>query len=306
MANDMTEGLFPISAVSESTGVNSITLRAWERRYGLIKPARTETGHRLYSKEDIETIHQILQLLDEGVAISRVKQALQMAEKKTTNEFTTSKGPWEHYQETMLRGVAQFDEAVLENTYNEVMSLYPVDVVTRQLLLPLLAQLGQRWQNEATGIAEEHFFSVFMRNKLGARFHHRNIQNTGPRLVAACLPGEHHEFGLLLFSLAAHSRGYRIVLLGADLPIAQIPAVVERTQSQGVVLSGSIEYDADVLSHELKLLNKHCHVPVYVGGSCARQYHDRISAAGAIPLCDDLTASLHILHSQLPSIQPKV
>lgn len=298
----MTNGLFPISAVSAATGVNSITLRAWERRYGLINPSRTDTGHRLYSEDDIATIRQILQLIGEGVAISRVKQALSVNE-TTTSEPAPSEGPWAHYRENMLRGVAQFDETVLEATYNEVMSLYPVDVVTRQLLLPLLEQLGQRWQSEVTGIAEEHFFSVYMRNKLGARFHHRNAQNTGPRLVAACLPGEHHEFGLLLFSLAAHSRGYRIVLLGADLPISQIPAVVERTQSEAVVLSGSVEYDPQTLSEELKMLQKNCKAPVYVGGTCAQQYGDRIKATGAVPLGADLSSSLHLLNSQLPTTQ---
>lgn len=301
MTAQMHNGLFPISAVSTATGVNSVTLRAWERRYGLLKPVRTEAGHRLYNDEDIERIRLILQLLDEGIAISRVKEALRIAAERERGEAPTETGPWTQYQETMLRGVAEFDEGVLESVYNEAMSLYPVDVVTRQLLLPLLEQLGQRWAKESTGIAEEHFFSVYMRNKLGARFHHRNLQNTGPRLVAACLPGEQHEFGLLLFSLAAHSRGYRVILLGSDMPIAQLPAVVKRTHSQGVVLSGSVECDEATLQTELKLLIRDCRVPVYVGGSSAQRYRHVIEQAGAIVLGSDLTLGLHHLGKQLPS-----
>lgn len=301
MTSEMHSGLFPISAVSSATGVNSVTLRAWERRYGLLKPVRTDAGHRLYTEEDIERIKLILQLLDEGIAISRVKEALRIAAERERGESPAETGPWTHYQQTMLRGVADFDEAVLENIYNEAMSLYPVDVVTRQLLMPLLEQLGQRWEKEITGIAEEHFFSVYMRNKLGARFHHRNLQNTGPRLVAACLPGEQHEFGLLLFSLAAHARGYRIILLGSDMPISQLPAVVKRTHSQGVVLSGSVECDEAELQTELKLLIRECRVPVYIGGTSSTRYRQAIEEAGAIALGADLTIGLHNLGKQLPA-----
>ncbi|MEJ2397524.1 MAG: MerR family transcriptional regulator [Gammaproteobacteria bacterium] len=294
-------GLFPISAVSTATGVNSVTLRAWERRYGLLQPTRTESGHRLYTEEDIERIRLILQLLDEGIAISRVKAALQLAAEREEAASDTDVQPWQLYQQTMLRGISEFDEAVLERVYNEAMSLYPVDVVTRQLLLPLLKILGDRWDREISGIAEEHFFSVFMRNKLGARFHHRNLQNTGPRLVAACLPGEQHEFGLLLFCLAAHSRGYRIVLLGSDLPISQLPAVVKRTQSQGVVLSGSVECDEASLTAELRMLIHAAKVPVFVGGTSATEHRDAIEQAGAVALGTDLAEGVRHLNKLIPA-----
>ena len=79
MESGQQQGLFPIGTVSSVTGVNSVTLRAWERRYGLIKPTRTDSGHRLYSDEDIERIKLILELLDEGIAISRVKEALKIS-----------------------------------------------------------------------------------------------------------------------------------------------------------------------------------------------------------------------------------
>jgi len=306
MATPANNGLFPISAVSTATGVNSVTLRAWERRYGLIKPHRTPSGHRLYTEADIDQVRQILQLLDEGVAISRVKEGLRLAAERERGEVPEGTGPWPHYQQTMLRGVAAFDEAVLENVYSETMSLYPVDVVTRQLLLPLLELLGERWSREITGVAEEHFFSVFMRNKLGARFHHRNLVNTGPRLVAACLPGEQHEFGLLLFSLLAHSRGYRIILLGSDMPIAQLPAVVKRTHSEAVVLSGSVECDEQRLHSDLKMLINDCKVPVYVGGHSALKYRQAIENAGALALGPDLGQGLHQLNKQIPAVSRAV
>jgi len=299
MVIEQPQGLFPISTVSTMTGVNPVTLRAWERRYGLIKPNRTESGHRLYSDEDVERIKLILQLIDEGIAISRVKEALKIASEDQQKDLDGS-SHWTQYQEDMLRGVNNFDEAVLEATYNEAMSLYPVDVVTKQLLLPLLEKLGQRWMHVSTGVAEEHFFSVFMRNKLGARFHHQNQKNRGPRLIAACLPGEQHEFGLLLFSLAAHARGYRIILLGADMPIEQLAEVVHRSNSDGVVLSSSVTIEEEKLHTQLKKLIEDTNVPVWVGGKTSDRLSDEIESSGAHVLGHDLIVGMHKIHQILP------
>ena len=289
-------GLYPIGTVSEITGVNAVTLRAWERRYGLIQPERTPKGHRLYSQTDVDKIQQIVEELGKGIAISRVAEALHTLPALENSEADV----WERYRTRMIDAVSQFDESVLDAVYNEAMSLYPVDIVTRQLLTPLLKHLGERWQSTQGSVAEEHFFSVFMRNKLGARFHHRNMRNTGPCLIAACLPGEHHEFGLLLFALAAHARGYRLILLGANMPLTELPHVIQRTQSDGIVLSGSIEMDTASFRAEMQNLVEASSIPVFVGGRVAEDYHYAIAAAGATPLHEDLFATLRTIGSILP------
>jgi len=289
-------GLYPIGTVSEITGVNAVTLRAWERRYGLIQPERTPKGHRMYSQTDVDKIQHILEQLSKGIAVSRVAESLhaQPSSEKTEEDI------WERYRVRMIEAISRFDENVLDSVYNEAMSLYPVDIVTRQLLTPLLKDLGERWQSTQGSVAEEHFFSVFMRNKLGARFHHRNMRNTGPCLIAACLPGEHHEFGLLLFALAAHARGYRLILLGANMPLAELPHVIHRTRSDGIVLSGSIQLDANTFKTELENLAQVSNIPVFVGGHVAEDYRDAIDAAGATPLHEDLFATLRTIGSALP------
>ena len=279
------------------TGVNSVTLRAWERRYGLIKPQRTESGHRVYSNNDIEHIKNILKMLDSGIAISRVKDALGVESEKPNNIPTSH---WLKYTDDMLRAVYNFDELILDSVYNEAMSLYPVDIVTRELLLPLLEKLGQRWMHVITGIAEEHFFSSFMRNKLGARFHHRNQQNTGPQIVAACLPGEQHEFGLLLLSLAAHARGYRIILLGADMPLNQLAEVVHRSNSNGIILSGSHKNENKQLTDELIDLVRDSDVPVFIGGKVTKDLQQEIEFSGAISIGEDITEGLQTIGKHLP------
>ncbi len=280
--------LYPIRTVATLTGVNAITLRAWERRYGLIKPKRTAKGHRLYSREEIDLINHVVALIDSGVPISQVPIALQAEKAAGETEVGDIAEPWREYRERMLTAVLQFDEAELEDTYNEVLSLYPVHVATRRLLVPLLTELGERWQNTEGGIAEEHFFAVYMRNKLGARFHHRGRNNRGPRLLLACMPGEQHEIGLLLFALSAHDRGYQLIVMGADMPLPDLTVAARRIHSDAIVLSSSVNPGPSVLEEDLPRLVADTGLPVFVGGPVSVRHSDAIRQAGAVPLGDDV------------------
>lgn len=281
-----TTELYPIRTVASLTGVNPITLRAWERRYGLIRPTRTESGHRLYTREQIEQIHRVLALLDKGIPISQVRPVLEG--RVETTAATVASGPWPRYLERMIAAIVRFDEYALEDTYNEALALYPTELVTRRLLLPLLEELGKRWQSAEGSVAEEHFFGVYMRNKLGARFHHRPRRTSGPKLLIACLPGELHEIGALLFALAVQELGYRIVLLGANTPLEDLPVVVRRAAIDAIVLSGSIEPAPGLLEDGLPKLVAAVRVPVCVGGLTSVKHRDAIVAAGAQPMGADV------------------
>jgi DNA-binding transcriptional MerR regulator len=292
-------GLVPIRTVSSLTGVNSVTLRAWERRYDLIKPIRTPKGHRLYTMADVALIDQVVSLLDHGMSIGQVRQVLDADKAQPEPVAGPDFDPWLNCRRQLLRAIAAFDDGDLNEIYNEVLSLYPVDIVTSRLIVPLLRELGERWAQGLGSIAEEHFFSVFLRNKLGARFHHLSRDRQGPKLLAACLPGEQHEVGLLLFALAALDWDYRVVLLGPNTPLGELPPVVARAAIQAIVLSGSLEVPARVVEEELPPLCRTVAVPVFVGGRITERHRDAIAAAGAIPLESDLNLALRGIDSTL-------
>ena len=298
---DQSSASYPIGTVCSMTGVNPVTLRAWERRYGLIRPHRTAKGHRLYSMEDVERIREVLRLVEEGALISQVRGLLASNEAPPVDE--AREGTWTSYRDRMIAAIAGFDENRLEQVYNEAMALYPVEVVTRQLLVPLLQELGRRWENATGSVAEEHFFGVYMRNKLGARFHHRQGNPQGPRLLVACLQGELHEIGALLFSLAAHDRGFQIVLLGADMPMEELPTVVRRAHCDAIVLSGSIEPKPELLSESLPRLVTEADVPVFLGGETASRHRESIVAAGARAIGNDLVLGLRDLDRELGAMR---
>jgi len=299
LATDQPE-LYPIRTVSTLTGVNPITLRAWERRYGLIKPVRTESGHRLYTRDDIDTIHRIVALLDKGVAISQVRHAL--VAHVATPAITERADPWDKTRAQMITAISQFDEERIEELYNEIHALYPADLVLRKVLLPLLVELGTRWESAEGSVAEEHFFGMYLRNKLGARFHHRHRHTSGPKLLAACLPGEQHEIGLLLFALAANDAGFRLVLLGADMPLDELPHAARRARCDAIVLSGSIEPKPELLTDVLPTLMAAVDVPVFVGGLTSVRHRDAINAAGALALGNDIPAGLKRIGDRLADV----
>jgi methanogenic corrinoid protein MtbC1 len=242
----------------------------------------------------------VLGLLDKGISIGQVKEYLQGKSAKETNE--SAAGPWAGYQRRMLNAIVRFDADALDQTYNDALSLYPIDLVTRRMILPLLKSLGSRWADQEGSVAEEHFFGAYLRNKLGAQFHHHSGAKSGPLLVAACLPGEQHEIGLMLFCLSALNQGYRLVYLGADTPFSELKSPVERSGADGVLLSGSIESGETDLSNGLATLVKSVEVPVFVGGRAAIKHTDEIISAGAVPLGSDIAQGLKKMEVIFPAM----
>lgn len=290
--------LYPIRTVADLTGVNPITLRAWERRYGLLEPVRKESGHRLYSQEHVDLINRVVGLLDRGMRIGQVKQHLEAQQAR--EQGAHGEDVWQRHINHMIAAVIRFDEAGLEETYGEALSYYPVETVTERLLQPLLAELGRRWQDGEGTVAEEHFFGFYLRNKLGARFHHRSRAGRGPRLLMACLPGDRHETGLLLFALAASNSGYQTILLGADMPLEELPAAVRKTGCAALVLAGLVKPSDEVLERQLPRLTKEVDVPVFLGGRASSVASDALRRAGIGTLGIDVSQGLQRLRDRVP------
>jgi methanogenic corrinoid protein MtbC1 len=192
----------------------------------------------------------------------------------------------------MVAAIISFDEDRLEEIYNEALSLYPIGTVTQKLMTPLLVELGLRWEIGEGSIAEEHFFAFYLRNKLGARYHHRSRGNRGPLLLIAGLPGEYHEIGLLLFSLAAHESGYRVIPLGANMPLPELASVAQKKDCQAIVLSGAIEIPKKVQEKDLPELVRAAGVPVLIGGLSSVYSCNAIDHAGAEALGRDIDHGL--------------
>jgi methanogenic corrinoid protein MtbC1 len=199
----------------------------------------------------------------------------------------------------VIAAVARFDEAALDALYESALALQPIEAVTRKLMVPVLEELGARWEATEGAIAEEHFFTTYTRNKLGARLHHR--RRTAPRfkLMCACAPGEQHEIGVLLFALAAHDHNVGCVLLGADMPVPELMTACERARCDGVVISMSIEPRTAWLAEDLPRWAKKISKPVFVGGRASLAHADAVSRAAAMAIGTDISQGLKRIVSAL-------
>jgi len=138
--NQQPENQFPIRQLSARTQVNTVTLRAWERRYGLLKPQRTEKGHRLYSEKDVVTIERILTIVARGVPIGKVKTLLQSD--VTVDEEVIETGSWQHEVAELIAAVELFSVSKVEHLIHNAFANYPANICRERLLQPLFSELS--------------------------------------------------------------------------------------------------------------------------------------------------------------------
>ena len=226
------EGWLPIREVARQTGVNAVTLRAWERRYGLIVPQRTPKGHRLFSDEHVQRILTILTWLNRGVAVSQVKQLLDSPQALSESV----ENDWQVLCNTLLQSVTSLNERTLDDSVNQAIALYPPRTLCEQLLMPLLAELEQRWQGQFGAQMERVFFYSWLRSKFGARIYHNNRQlRTAPLLLInhSDLPLEPH---LWLTAWLISSADCPVEVFDWPLPAGELALAVDHLQARGVLL----------------------------------------------------------------------
>jgi len=306
---------FPIRVLAEKTTVGTSTLRAWERRYGLIHPERTPKGHRLYSASDVKRVLKILDLLNDGHNLPSIAEMLNIENTSTdyldideslsSTRSSSGKTPmasiWDEYIARTLEAASDFNIERIDAIYNEASSLYPVDMVTDRLIQPTIVALGTRWKDHPeSGIAEEHFFTSWLKNRLGARFHHSYTQARGARIICACVPGSFHEIGLMLFALSALARGYRVLYFGADLPFDQLSYITQRSAAKAVVLSAQTVIDENA-KDGLNTLPKELNIPVFIGGPDELIDTEDFQSNGGILLGSNVSVALKVFESHVPA-----
>ena len=219
-----------MESAARRTGVATELLRAWERRYGLLTPDRTESGYRLYSDDDVHRVRRMRELLATGLsAAEAARQAV--SEPPAPAELAPAAASME-----LRYALERLDDADAHAAFDRLLADYSADAVLSGVVLPLLRELGTGWERGEISVAQEHFASNLLRGRLLglARGWDRGA---GPRAVLACPPGERHDLGLVVFGLALRELGWRITFLGADTPPDTLDETVRRLQPQALVLA---------------------------------------------------------------------
>lgn len=229
------QGWLPIREVTRQTGVNAVTLRAWERRYGLIVPQRTAKGHRLFSNEHVQRILKILTWLDRGVAVSQVKHLLD-AEPAPSEP---AHNDWHLQRQRLVQAISQLAERQVDESFNQAMALYPPRTLCEHLLLPLLGELEQRWQGRFGMRMERVFFHSWLRSKFAVRVYHNNRQLQGTPLLLinhSDLPLEPH---LWLCAWLISNADCPVEVFDWPLPPGELALAAEHLKARGVLLYSS-------------------------------------------------------------------
>jgi DNA-binding transcriptional MerR regulator len=230
------QGQLRIGELSRRSGVSNELLRAWERRYGLLHPTRSDGGYRLYSAQDERRVAAMRAHLERGLSAA---EAARLTLDEDAADAPSSTTP------VLARGVEQLraaldelDEAGAHAALDRLLAELSVETVLREAVLPYLRELGDRWERGDASVGQEHFASGVLRGRLLglARGWGRGGRAHG---LLACAPGEHHELALIAFGLALRDRNWRITYLGPDTPLDTITEIAEALAPDAVVIAAT-------------------------------------------------------------------
>ncbi len=257
----MARGKYTVNEVEERTGVPATTLRQWERRYGVPKPERSESGYRLYSDDDIADIRAIKAHVDDGVPASR---AAEMVGRRVADP--QGPRPLQELSRELVAALVDLDDGQADRVIAEAHALYPVENVVLELFQPTMIEMGTLWHDGVINTTTEHFASSYVHGRLRQLMGLAGSNRGGHRVIVACAPHDQHELGALVLALLLRRSGYQVYYVGANTPVEDLAAMAHAVQPISVMISAS-SIDA---VHEL--MNKRGHLQgvaplLFLGGN---------------------------------------
>ena len=298
--------MYTIKQTAALTGIHEPTLRAWERRYAVVVPARSDGGYRLYDDEAIETLRAMRRLVEAGWAPAQAAETVRhgtvtdtltdtvagrsLAPRAVTPASVDALSALEDF----LASAAALDTAGIDDSLDRGMSLGSFEHVVDTWLCPALEALGEGWARGEIDVAGEHAASHAVHRRLSAAFEAAGSRSRGPSVVVGLPPGSQHELGALAFATAIRRLGLDVLYLGANVPLASWDAAVTHRCADAAVLSVVTPDDrAPAAGVTRRLLADHSGILVGTGGA---------SAAGAAPGVHELDLSITMAARRLEDL----
>jgi DNA-binding transcriptional MerR regulator len=274
------EPFFNLKAVIQQTGLKPDTLRAWERRYGLPAPERSEGGHRLYSRRDIDTIKWLMARQQEGLSISRAVELWQQVESSGQDPLraplpiatrTPALAPQvlgetiTELRTNWIDACLRYDEGQAKQIMTQAFALYPPEVISVELLQKAVAEIGEGWYKGDVTVQQEHFCSGLAIRRLEALIMGAAAPTRPGRVLAACPPGENHVIGLLILTFLLRRRGWEVIYLGANVPRDRLETTILVAEPQLVLLAAQQLHSAATLLEMAAVLERE-EIPLAYGG----------------------------------------
>jgi len=225
-----------IGELARRTGVSTDLLRAWERRYGLLRPVRTDGGFRLYGEDDVQRVAAMRTHLGAGVAAAEAAGLARNAPGVQSGRVV------DRPADALLDALVRFDEADAHAEVDRLLASLTLQSVLVDAVFPALREIGAQWERGELTVAHEHFASALLRGRLLGLARGWG-SGLGPQALLACLPGELHDLALIGFGLALRAHGWRITFLGADTPVDTLADAVRELDPDVVVLAATLRAD---------------------------------------------------------------
>ena len=285
----------PMRIVVLRTGLTPDLLRAWEKRYAVVTPTRSDGGQRMYSDADVERLTLLMRAVSGGRAISQVaklpmRELCAIVEQDEDSVRATpapaaalSSDARESMLAAMLLAVERLDAEKLESTLRGAALQLGMDDMLDGVIAPLLLTIGSRWHEGLLRPAHEHLASAVVRRTLAWMMENGAPAATAPSLVVATLAGQTHELGAMLAAAAASSHGWRVMYLGVNLPTDDIALAANHTRASAVALSFVYPTDDPAIAGALRGLRSAlpASTTIIAGGSAAPSYAAALAAVGA-------------------------
>ena len=287
-----------IRVVSRRTGLSAHVIRIWEKRYGAVEPARTDTNRRLYSEEQIERLSLLRELTRAGHSIGVVAKLPTEELRKLAVE---APGDNRHAARTLtaaagttpvvdecIAAVKRLDSRALEDTLKRGATELGAHGLLQRVIAPLTQTIGELWRDGSITAAHEHFASAVIRIFLGHAAQPFAGSENAPVLVVATPSGQLHELGALLVGAAAANLGWHVIYLGASLPAAEIAGAARQNRARAVALSLVYPEDDPRLEGELARLREllPSETVLLTGGRAMPAYREALDSVGALQVKD--------------------
>jgi MerR family transcriptional regulator, light-induced transcriptional regulator len=297
------QGLLQIGDLARRVGVGVDTLRAWERRYGLLHPQRSTGGFRLYSAADEATVRTMLAEMRRGFSPAQAAKLALSHQGPLSGSVPADEAATPAEQErsvALRRGLREallaFDGRRAHELIDALFAEFTLNAVLDDVLLPCLRDLGDLWEAGEVSVAQEHFASSLIRERLLGLARQWDY-GRGPRAVLACPPGERHDIALICFGLALGAAGWRILFLGPDTPIDTLAGVSEALDADVFVLAATTPARFAAVTDGLRALA--AARPLLLAGAGATAA--AADACGARLLAETPVAAADLVASDIPA-----
>ncbi len=285
---------YPIKVVSQMTGLSAFVIRAWEKRYNVVTPSRTETNRRLYTEDDIEKLKLLNEAVHSGhniggvanLSIDELQSVLirnhvpSTAKNESLNEAIANTNS---IINSCIEAIKAYDGKALETMLLKASAKMSQPHLIEELIVPLVYKVGDLWHDGYIRVANEHLASAVIRSFMTNLLEQHMPSENAPIIISATPRGQDHELGALIVGVIAAAAGWKVIYLGPNLPVEEIAAVTDSLSADLVALSIVFPGDDLQLRKELRHLRQMLpkNVKLIFGGRAADGYLDVFKEIGA-------------------------